>query len=129
MIKEIKILSSELFPVNNDLIKKKDCRLTCIQADEKWETSYSNLVMVMRNVHNDWSRGFVHFDIKKKMKVTYTTHGKTLFEADIKILWNKDITKSIQFIKVRNIRKEEYKKADEKWKTFKKKMEGKETNL
>lgn len=129
LIEEIKFLSFESFPIDVDHIKRKSIQLQCTQGDDEWITSYPNLVMAMRDAKKDWFRGYVNFDVDKKMKVTYTTHGKTMFEADVKLIWNGDGTTSIQFIKVKNIRKEEDKKANEEWKSFLKKMEGKEINL
>lgn len=126
LVEEIKFLSFNSYPINCDKIQKKNCQLLCTQGKEEWATSYPNLVMAVMNVYKDWSRGYINFDVKKKMKVTYTTHGKVMFEADAKITWNKDGTKSIHFIKVKNIRKEEDKKADAEWRSFLKKMREKE---
>lgn len=129
LMEEIKFLSFDSFPIDVDKIKRKSCQLLCVQGKEEWMTSYPNIVMAIRDAEKDWARGYINFDVKKKMKITYTTHGKVIFEADARITWNGDGTKSIHFIKVRDIMKEEDKKASAEWRAFLKKMREKEKEV
>lgn len=129
LVKEIKFLSFKSYHIDDNLIESKISRTLFKQGKMSHIEIYPNLVSFMERSYEDWFGLHEYLDYEKKISISYTAHGKTLFEANVKLIWDEDYTKSIQFIKVKNIRKEEDKKANEEWKAFLKKMEGKEINL